>query len=159
LGKALVRRDTKMDKRLVPTWWLLKISLGLAPLIAGLDKFFNVLTNWTDYLNPAALQYVPVDAETFMRIVGIVEIIVGLAILTRWTRLGAYVAALWLVAIAINLVSMQKYYDIAVRDVLLAVSAFTLARLTAVRTAELAEFDTDARRPEPSPGGILTLKL
>jgi methylamine utilization protein MauE len=146
-----------MDRRLVATWWTLKIALGAAPLLAGLDKFFNLLTNWTDYLNPMVLQYVPLDAEVLMRGVGIVEMIVGLAILTRWTRLGAWLAALWFVAIAINLVSMQRYYDIAVRDLLLAVSAFTLARLTAVRQAEQVE--SHGMVWETSPREILTLKL
>src|SRR5260221_6716163 len=71
-------RNDNMDKRLRSTWWTLKIALGAAPLLAGLDKFFNLLTNWTDYLNPVALQYVPVSPEIFMRGVGIVEMIVGL---------------------------------------------------------------------------------
>ena len=87
-----------MDRRFTSTWWTLKIALGLAPLLSGLDKFFNLLTNWTDYLNPRALELVPVDAEVFMRGVGVIEMIVGLALLTRWTRLGAYLAACWLVA-------------------------------------------------------------
>jgi len=146
-----------MDRRLTSTWWSLKLALGAAPFLAGLDKFFNVLTNWTDYLNPVALQIVPVSADVFMRGVGIIEMIVGLLILTRWTRLGAYLAACWLVAIAVNLASMEKFYDIAVRDVLLAVSAFALARLSAVRQAELA--DPVAARMEPAPRGILSLNL
>lgn len=146
-----------MDRRLTSTWWTLKIALGAAPFLAGLDKFFNVLTNWTDYLNPVALQYVPVDAETFMRCVGIVEMFVGLAILTRWTKLGAYLAACWLVAIAVNLVAMEKFYDIAVRDLLLAVAAFALARLTAVRQEEVAS--VAAPRWEPSQNSILSLNL
>ena len=121
------------DERLDSSWWALRIGLGAAPLLAGLDKFFNVLAHWTDYLNPLALSVVPLDAETFMRGVGVVEMIVGLAILTRWTRLGAYVAAAWLVAIALNLVTMGAYLDVAVRDLLLAIAAFTLARLTEAR--------------------------
>ena len=148
-----------MDRRLGSIWWTLKIALGLAPLLAGVDKFFNVLASWPDYLNPVALQYVPVTAEQFMWGVGAVEILVGLLILTRWTRLGAYLAAAWLVAIAVNLVSMEKFYDVAVRDLLQAVAAFSLARLTAVRAAEQTEF-SDARQWQAVPrGGILTMKL
>ena len=146
-----------MDRQLNSTWWTLKIALGLAPLLAGLDKFFNLLTNWTDYLNPRALEFVPVSADVFMRGVGVIEMIVGLAILTRWTKVGAYLAACWLVAIAVNLVSMQKFYDVAVRDALLAVAAFSLARLTTVRQAERAQ--SDAAPWEPSPRGILSLNL
>jgi hypothetical protein len=129
-----------MDQRLNSSWWALKIALGVAPFLAGLDKFFNLLTNWTMYLNPLALRVVPVDPGTFMRAVGVVEMIVGLAILTRWTRLGAYVAAAWLVGIALNLINMGAFFDVAVRDLLIALAAFTLARLTEVRQAAAAEF-------------------
>ena len=73
-----------------------------------------------------------------MRAVGVVEMIVGIAILTRWTRLGAYVAAAWLVGIALNLVTMGAFFDVAVRDLLIAVSAFSLARLTEVREGAVA---------------------
>jgi len=127
-----------MDQRLNSTWWALRIALGLAPFLAGLDKFFNLLTNWTMYLNPLALRVVPVAPGTFMRAVGVIEMIVGIAILTRWTRLGAYVAAAWLVGIALNLVTMGAFFDVAVRDLLIAVAAFSLARLTEVREARLA---------------------
>jgi DoxX-like protein len=127
-----------MDTRLNSSWWALRVSLGVAPFVAGLDKFFNLLARWTDYLNPLALRIVPVTPETFMRGVGVVEMIVGLAILTRWTRLGAYVAAAWLVGIALNLVATGSFLDVAVRDVLLAVAAFVLARLTEVRQSESA---------------------
>jgi hypothetical protein len=149
---------TTMDKRLTSIWWTMKIALGAVPFLAGLDKFFNLLTNWPDYLNPVALQYVPVDAQVFMQGVGVVEMIVGLAILTRFTRLGSYLAACWLVAIAVNLVSMGKFYDIAVRDLLLAVSAFSLARLTAVLATERVTSDARVWKPAPQ-GGILSLNL
>ena len=122
-----------MDQRLNSSWWALRIALGAAPFLAGLDKFFNLLTNWTMYLNPLALRVVPVGPGTFMRAVGVVEMIVGIAILTRWTRLGAYVAAAWLVGIALNLITMGAFFDVAVRDLLIAVAAFSLARLTEVR--------------------------
>jgi uncharacterized membrane protein YphA (DoxX/SURF4 family) len=151
-----------MDRRLTSTWWILKIALGAVPFLAGLDKFFNLLTNWTDYLNPRALELVPVSAEVFMWGVGIIEMIIGLLILTRWTKLGAYLAACWLVAIAVNLVAMEKFYDLAVRNVLTAAAAFALARLTAVRQAERAPAGRAPADPatwEPSPSGILRLNL
>lgn len=129
-----------MDQRLNSSWWALRIALGLAPFLAGLDKFFNLLTKWTMYLNPLALRVVPVAPETFMRAVGVIEMIVGIAILTRWTRLGAYVAAAWLVCIALNLVSMGAFFDVAVRDLLIAVAAFSLARLTEVRASVVLPF-------------------
>jgi len=122
-----------MDLRLSSSWWALRIALGAAPFLAGLDKFFNLLTNWTMYLNPLVLRVIPVAPGTFMRAVGVVEMVVGIAILTRWTRWGAYVAAAWLVAIALNLITMGAFFDVAVRDLLIAVAAFSLARLTEVR--------------------------
>ena len=74
----------------------------------------------------------PVSAQTFMYVVGIIEIAVGLMVLTRWTRLGAWIAAAWLVLIAVNLVTMG-FFDIAVRDLAMAVGAYTLARLAELR--------------------------
>ncbi len=135
-----------MDQRLNSSWWALRIALGAAPFLAGLDKFFNLLTNWTMYLNPLALRVVPVAPGTFMRAVGVVEMIVGIAILTRWTRLGAYVAAAWLVGIALNLITMGAFFDVAVRDLLIAVAAFSLARMTEAREGAVASSFT--RRQE-----------
>ena len=127
-----------MNRSLTPAWWALRAGLGAAAFLAGLDKFTNLLTTWTNYLNPMATEIIPVSAETFMRGVGVVEMIVGLAILTRWTRLGAYVAMAWLVCIALSLVTMGAYLDVAVRDLEMAIAAFTLARLTEVREAAAA---------------------
>jgi len=114
-------------------WWALKVGLGAGPFLAGLDKFFNILTDWEMYINPSMARLLPVDGATFMHIVGGIEMIVGLAILTRWTRVGSYVAMLWLVLIAISLVSGGMFLDVAVRDLEMAIAAFTLARITEVR--------------------------
>lgn len=124
-----------MDRRLDSPWWALRVGLGLGPFLAGLDKFFDLLANWEMYLSPLALKVVPVSAGTFMRAVGIVEMIVGLAILTRWTRVGAYVLMIWMLAIAANLVTTGMFFDLAVRDIEIAIGAFTLARLTEVHEA------------------------
>jgi len=124
-----------MNDKLNTSWWALRIGLGAAPFLAGLDKYFNLLAKWELYLNPLALRVIPVSPATFMRAIGLVEMAVGLAILTRWTRLGAYVAGLWLVGIALNLLTMGAYLDVAVRDLLLALAAYTLAQLTEVREA------------------------
>ena len=125
------------DSRLDQAWWALRIGLGVGPFLAGLDKYFNLLTNWTGYISPLALKILPFSGQTFMHIVGIIEMIVGLAILTKWTRLGAYVASAWLVLVAINLVSTGMFFDVAVRDVEMALAVFVLARMTEVRTAAL----------------------
>jgi hypothetical protein len=121
-----------MDKRLNIPWIGLRYGLGLTATLAGLDKFFNILADWGSYVSSAAAQLLPVSIPTSMGIVGIVELAVGVAILTRWTRAGAYVASAWLVGVATNLV-FAGFYDVAVRDVVMAVGAFTLARLEEVR--------------------------
>jgi len=125
------------DSRLEQAWWALRIGLGLAPFLAGLDKYFNLLTNWTGYISPLFLKILPFSGQTLMHIVGVIEMIVGLAILTKWTRVGAYVASAWLLAIAISLVSRGMFFDIAVRDVEMALAAFVLARMTEVRSDAL----------------------
>ena len=128
----------EFDPRLEQAWWALRIGLGIGPFLAGLDKYFNLLANWPGYMSPLALRILPFSAQTFMHIVGVIEMIVGLAILTRWTRLGAYVACAWLLAIAINLVSTGMFFDVAVRDVEIALAAFVLARLTEARRTVLS---------------------
>jgi uncharacterized membrane protein YphA (DoxX/SURF4 family) len=122
-----------MTRGVNSAWWVLRIGLGLGPFLAGLDKFFNVLTDWGMYLNPAVEALLPISGGAFMRTVGVIEMIVGLAILAGWTRIGGYVAAAWLVAIAANLVSMGMFYDLAVRDVEIAIAGYTLARLSEAR--------------------------
>jgi hypothetical protein len=124
---------TEFDSRLNQGWWALRIGLGVGPFLAGLDKYFNLLTNWPMYISPLALKVLPFSGQTFMHIVGVIEMIVGLVILTKWTRLGSYVASVWLLAIAINLVSTCMFFDVAVRDLEMAVAAFVLARMTEVR--------------------------
>jgi uncharacterized membrane protein YphA (DoxX/SURF4 family) len=127
-------KQSDFDSRLDQAWWVLRIGLGLGPFLAGLDKFFNILTDWTMYISPLALKILPFSGQTFMHIVGVIEMVVGLAILTKWTRLGAYVAAAWLVAIALNLLTTKMFFDLAVRDVEIALAAFVLAKLTEVRS-------------------------
>jgi uncharacterized membrane protein YphA (DoxX/SURF4 family) len=119
-------------------WWVLRVALGLGPLIAGADKFFNVLTDWSMYLSPAAAAVLPMEPAAFMQVVGVIEMAVGLAILTVATRLGAYVAMVWLIGIAINLALTGMFLDLAVRDLEIAVAAYVLARLTEAREAQPA---------------------
>lgn len=123
----------KLDKRLELPWWALRIGLGVGPIITGADKFFNKLTDWTMYLSPLATKAVPVSPSTFMHAVGVVEIIAGIVVLSRYTRIGAYVVAAWLLGIVVNLVTTGMFFDLAMRDVEIAIAAFALAQLTAVR--------------------------
>ena len=142
-----------LDEQLEKPWWILRITYGVVPIVAGLDKFTNLLTDWTQYLSPLALRVLPFSATTFMYIVGIVEIAAGILVLSRLTRVGAYVVSAWLVAIALNLLLMGRYFDIAVRDLVMAVGAFTLARVTEARGSATAERRGTARGLEPSEVG------
>jgi len=119
-----------IDRRVESARQVLKVAFGIVPFLAGLDKFFNLLTEWPRYLSPAAEAILPVTGQTFMYFAGVVEMVVGLAILTRWTVIGSYVAAVWLVAIAANLVAGGAFLDVAVRDLVMATAAYALARLT-----------------------------
>jgi len=102
------------------------------------------------YLSPITERFLPVSGHTFMLITGPVEILVGLSILTRWTRIGAYVLSVWLLAIAFNLVTTGSYYDVAVRDVEMAIAAFVLANLTEVReSVARASSSTSHESPRP----------
>jgi uncharacterized membrane protein YphA (DoxX/SURF4 family) len=143
------------DRRMNQAWLALRIALGVVPVVAGLDKFFNLLTNWEQYLNPFARRLLPVSDVGFMRAAGIVEIVVGLMILTRWTRLGAYIASAWLALITINLLATGHYFDIAARDAALAVGAFALAKLQEVRSgAHLGVTGAVGRPPIQSPAHV-----
>ena len=120
--------SSNLDSIYRPLW----LTYGLVPLLAGLDKFFNLLTDWTKYVSPLVAHLLPVSPQTFLYAVGIIEIAVGLLVLTRWTRLGAWIAAAWLVLIALNLLTLGMF-DIAVRDLAMAVGAYSLARLAELR--------------------------
>lgn len=124
-----------------PLW----LTYGLVPLLAGLDKFFNLLTDWPKYLAPWVTSLLPVSAQTFMHVVGIIEIAVGLMVLTRWTRIGAWIAAAWLVLIAIDLITLGTF-DVAVRDLAMSVGAYTLARLAEVRQGAPAAVNASGLR-------------
>ena len=118
------------DGRLSRSWWVLRVALGLGPIIAGVDKYFNKLADWTMYLSPLATKIVPVSAATFMHVVGVIEILAGLVVLSRWTKTGSYIVMLWLLGIAVNLVTTGMFYDLALRDVEIAIAAFVLSQLS-----------------------------
>ena len=129
---------TGFDKRLDWAWWALRIGLGVGPIITGLDKYFNKLADWGMYLSPLATKIVPVSATTFMHVVGVVDIVAGLIVLSRWTKIGSYIVMLWLLGIAVNLLTTGMFYDLAMRDVEIALGAFALSQLSTVREEKLA---------------------
>jgi hypothetical protein len=102
-----------------------------APTIAGLDKFFHLLTNWDQYLAPAVEKILPFSGHTFMLIVGAIELLAGLVVAVK-PRIGAYVVAAWLCGIIINLLILGGFYDVALRDFGLLLGALALARLSSI---------------------------
>ena len=109
---------------------ILKFGFTIAPIIAGLDKFFNLLVDWTQYLTPLVPAWTGINPATFMMAVGVVEIIAGIAVAIK-PKFGAWIVAAWLWGIIINLLLVPGYYDVALRDLGLSFGALALAALAA----------------------------
>ena len=139
------------EKHMNSAYWALRIALGVVPVVAGLDKFTNLLTNWDMYLSPLAARVLPVSPALFMRACGVVEVVVGAAILLGHARIFGWVAMGWLAAIAVNLVSTGNFLDVAARDAVMAVAAFALAQLAQVH--EHAPQQAAEKRGTPAHAG------
>jgi uncharacterized membrane protein YphA (DoxX/SURF4 family) len=122
---AATSATTTTTSRLNTVQSLLRYTYGLVPIVAGLDKFTHMLTNWNKYLAPVVTDIIPLEASTFMYIVGVIEIIAGVLVLIK-PKIGALIVGFWLIGIAINLVLTGQYFDIAVRDVVMSIGAFSL---------------------------------
>ena len=116
---------------------LLRTLFTVAPILFGLDKFFNLLVDWTAYLAPIATQAVPLEPRTFMYVVGVVEIAAGILVALR-PRIGSLVVALWLAGIIVNLLVLGDFFDVALRDFGLMIAALALNRLASSRMAGAA---------------------
>jgi hypothetical protein len=119
-----------MDSHIVTARGALRLGIGLMATLAGLDKFLNLLADWPSYISPVAAHLLPVAPQTFMYAVGAIEFAVGITVLFVRPSVGALVASLWLLLVAGNLV-VAGHFDIAVRDVVLAVASYALAELSA----------------------------
>lgn len=120
-----------MNPKLNRLWWILRIGFGAIFVVSGTDKFLNLMTYWPMYVSETFAQVLPLSAQNFMYLVGIIELLTGLAILTKPTRIGAYVATAWMLGVAVNLLT-AGLYDLAARDVAIGLGAFGLAQLTEV---------------------------
>jgi hypothetical protein len=109
-------------------YMLLRLAFTVAPIAFGLDKFFDVMVDWPQYLAPWIDDIVPGDAHDAMHLVGVVEILAGLVVAFK-PRYGAPLVAAWLGGIIINLLTLSGYYDVALRDFGLLLAALTLSRL------------------------------
>jgi uncharacterized membrane protein YphA (DoxX/SURF4 family) len=115
---------------------LMRLAFTVAPIAFGIDKFFNVLVHWPNYLAPWINNIAPGTGQQFMYFVGGTEILAGIIVALK-PRYGAYVVAAWLGGIIINLLTYSGYYDIALRDFGLMLAAVTLGRLASVYDAPL----------------------
>lgn len=110
------------------TFNLLKLTYGIVPIVAGLDKFTNLLAQWDNYLNPAVAGMIPFSSHAFMMIVGVIEIAAGVLVLLR-PAIGGLVVAAWLTLIAFSLLASGHYLDVAVRDLVMAMGAYSLTTI------------------------------
>jgi len=110
---------------------ILHIGFTVAPILAGLDKFLHLLTNWDQYLAPVVNTTLGGHGHEFMLAVGVIEIVAGLGVLLK-PKIFGYVVGLWLLGIIVNLLLIPGYFDVALRDLGLSLGAFALARLSAI---------------------------
>lgn len=119
---------TKLNQAIAPTFNLLKVTFGIVPIVAGLDKFTNLLTQWDAYISPAFVDMLPVSPGAFMMVVGVVEIVAGVIVLMK-PAIGGLIVAGWLTVVAISLIAGLNHLDVAVRDLVMAVGAFSFAKI------------------------------
>ncbi len=123
--------NTNNNQLLKQTYNLLKYTFVIVPIVAGLDKFVNFLTNWGAYLNSSISGLLPFSGDVFMKIVGVIEIIAGIIVL-RKPDIGGYIVAGWLTLIALTLLIGFDYPDLAVRDLVMAIAAYSMANLSKI---------------------------
>jgi hypothetical protein len=139
-GPELARSSVTAATPAYQAYLILYAGYLALPIVAGVDKFFNLLCDWSRYLAPLATQVVPVESRAFLYGVGVIEIAAGILV-ALYPRVGAYVVTLWLWGIIVNLLLAGGFYDIALRDFGLSLGAIALGRLS-------QEF-ADWRRPGP----------
>ena len=122
---------THSTQTLKQTFNVLKLTFGIVPIVAGFDKFTDLLTNWEKYLHPGMAGMLPFSPHVFMMIVGVIEIVAGIIVLSK-PAIGGFIVAAWLTVIALTLLAGGNYLDVAVRDLVMAISAFSMARLAKI---------------------------
>jgi len=119
----------RQDSSVQQAYTILHMAFVVAPIVAGLDKFTNLLVDWSSYLSPLVLNMLPFSGDVFMYLVGVVEIAAGVVVLLR-PRYGGYLVAVWLWGIILNLLLVPGFFDVALRDFGLSLGALALARLS-----------------------------
>ena len=125
---------TTKNQTVRSVWTVLRFTFGLVPIIAGADKFTDLLADWDMYLSPTISSMLPFSAHVFMQIVGGIEIVAGLIVLAK-PSVGGWIVMAWLICIALQLIAMGKYLDVAVRDLVMSIGAMSLARLSKVMSS------------------------
>ena len=123
-----VQAAAPSDNAARQAFYILYIGFIVAPIVAGLDKFFHLLVNWDQYLAPTIAGLLPTSPHTFMLAVGVVEVVAGIIVAVK-PSIGGWIVAAWLWGIIINLLLIPGYFDIALRDFGLSLGALALARL------------------------------
>jgi uncharacterized membrane protein YphA (DoxX/SURF4 family) len=121
--------DATSDSPAYQAFWILRFGFTVAPILAGLDKFFHLMVNWDQYLPEVVAKASPVQPHTLMLIVGVIETVAGVGVALK-PRIFAYVVAAWLALIIINLLLVPGYFDVALRDLGLLLAALALGRLS-----------------------------
>jgi len=111
---------------------MLKFTYGLVFMLAGVDKFLNLSTKWIVYVSPWIIRTMAIEQSYLLWFAGLIEIVLGILALTAWPKIAGYAIGIWLLLIACNVLCMQGYFDIAVRNVVMAMGAFALAMITDV---------------------------
>ena len=125
----ITAKDISVEERPhYQAYQILRVVFTIIPVVAGVDKYFNVLADWANYLAPLALTTTGLNSELLIRGIGVIEVVAGIAVLAK-PRIGSYIVAAWLFAIMANLVLLGGYYDIILRDFGLALGAIALGRL------------------------------
>ncbi|HEY1018458.1 MAG TPA: hypothetical protein VGE25_05640 [Sediminibacterium sp.] len=117
---------------------ILKLVFGIVPIVAGIDKFFNLLTYWPNYMAGSLQEIMPIEISLFMKLVGVIEISAGILVLFR-PLLGAYVVMLWLIVLALQLIFGGNHFDVAVRDLVMAAAAYGLVLVSSLIQQKLAD--------------------
>ena len=117
------------DSPAYQAFWILRFGFTVAPILAGLDKFFHLMVNWDQYLPDVVARVSPIQPHGLMLLVGMIEIVAGIGVALK-PRIFAYIVAAWLALIIINLLLIPGYFDVALRDLGLLLAALALARLS-----------------------------
>ncbi|MCC6816797.1 MAG: hypothetical protein IT267_10330 [Saprospiraceae bacterium] len=118
-----------LQQKLKRVFNLLKYTFVIIPIVAGADKFTNFLTNWEQYMNSSITEMLPVSGSVFMMLIGLVEIIAGIIVYIK-SEIGGYIVASWLTLVALSLLIGFNFIDIAVRDLVMAIAAFSMAKIS-----------------------------